>query len=504
MLDLIANFSKMNDNKFNDDLILNMRHNDEMAKHIDMACKAICKIAPEHIKYNGFHYRNVRSKMMDLNKSDDDGDNLGKNEVRINVADTYAEEAIFDFECTYNGQTVKQSMPIWVPLLYDNAHFYIKGNKYSCPLQVIDAITFTKKNVLVLKTITRAIKFEREKVVITDIFGNKYNTSKIMVYVTKKSVPLVLYFFACFGFFRTLKYFGVEDKITIYSDNDKSMSNMPKDKYIFKFGSEFLGADKEMFNNNTIFKQFVASILATQKRTMDMNYIRNPIRWISLLGEVISPQKSLEKGIALLKTFNNSLDYHTQNIIKELVPGTERNNIFAVARWIFVNYASLTAKDDGLQNKRIRLSEYLISPFIKTFVANTYRFINTPDKLKTLDGLLDTFKIKSTIILNSINGKISPKKTGMTIAKFSSESNDDALVNTLLMVTKTGPGSPSEKSKRVSVQLRQFPIDYLGNINLIEGQSAGAPGMSHYICPLNKSFNMKKNIFEIDDVLIKK
>jgi hypothetical protein len=282
------------------------------------------------------------------------------------------------------------------------------------------------------------------------------------------------------------------------------MSNMPKDKYIFKFGSVFLGADKEMFNKNTVFKQFVASILATQKRTMDMNYIRNPIRWISLLGEVISPQKSLEKGIALLKTFNNSLDFHTQNIIRELVPGTERNNIFAVARWIFVNYASLTAKDDGLQNKRIRLSEYLISPFIKTFVANAYRFINTPDKLKTLDGLLDTFKIKSTIILNSINGKISPKKTGMTIAKFSSESNDDALVNTLLMVTKTGPGSPSEKSKRVSVQLRQFPIDYLGNINLIEGQSAGAPGMSHYICPLNKSFNMHKNIFEIDDVLIKK
>ena len=92
----------------------------------------------------------------------------------------------------------------------------------------------------------------------------------------------------------------------------------------------------------------------------------------------------------------------------------------------------------------------------------------------------------------------------MTIAKFSSESNDDALVNTLLMVTKTGPGSPSEKSKRVSIQLRQFPIDYLGNINLIEGQSAGAPGLSHFICPLNQTFNMDKMTFEIDPVLIKK
>ena len=72
------------------------------------------------------------------------------------------------------------------------------------------------------------------------------------------------------------------------------------------------------------------------------------------------------------------------------------------------------------------------------------------------------------------------------------------------MVTKTGPGSPSEKSKRVSIQLRQFPIDYLGNINLIEGQSAGAPGMTHYLCPLSNSFDNKKHIFNIDPVLIKK
>ena len=36
MLDLIANFSKMNDGKFNDDLIYGIRKNDEMAKYIRM------------------------------------------------------------------------------------------------------------------------------------------------------------------------------------------------------------------------------------------------------------------------------------------------------------------------------------------------------------------------------------------------------------------------------------------------------------------------------------
>lgn len=501
MLDIIANFSTINDGKFNDDLIYNMRKNDEMAKYIDEACKAIVQLAPEYIKYNGYRYQNIRSKMIDMNK-DDGGVKTPKNEIRIHVSDTYAKEAIFEFECSFGGQKVKQSFSIWVPLLYDNAHFYIRGNKYSCPLQIIDAITFTKKNVLVLKTITRAIKFEREKATITDIYGNKYVTSKIMIYITgRKSIPVLIYYFAWFGFFKTLKYFGVDNYIDIYSG--ECGTGIPKDKYVFKFGSVYLGVDKDAFNKNRVLQQFVATTLATQKRSMDMNYIRNPVRWTSLLGENLNIQKSIDKGVALLKTFINALDFHTASIIKQLVPGTDRNNIFAVTRWLFVNYATLTSKDDGLQNKRIRLSEYLISPFIKMFTKKIYRFINTPEKLKSIDGLLDVFKIKSTIILNSIIGKISPEITGLNIAKFSSESNDDSLTNTLLMATKTGAGSPSEKTSRVSTNLRRFPIDYLGNINLIEGQSAGAPGLSHYICPLCDSFDIEKKIFNIDPVLIK-
>lgn len=501
---MVANFSKMNDGMFNDDLILNMRKKDEMADHIDAACRAVAQMAPEYIKYKGYHYQNVRSKMIDLNQSDNEGD-ISKNEIRVNIAETYAKEAIFEFECTFNGQVVKQNMPIWIPMLYDNSHFYIRGNKYSCPLQIIDSITFTKKNLLVLKTITRAIKFEREKATLTDIDGNKYSTSRIMCYLTKKSVPVLLPYFACFGFYKTLKYFGVENYISIYSDTDESKKDYrPADKYLFKFGSCFMGVDIKAFKENAVLRQFVATALATQKRTMDRDYINNPVRWTSLLGESISPQKTLEKGISLLKTFNNTLDYHTRDIINELIPGSERNNIFAVTRWIFVDYATLTSKDDGLQNKRLRLAEYLISPLTKDFVSNVYRFVNTLDKLKTMEGLLDVFKIKSTIILNSIIGKISPKKTGLTIAKFSSESNDDALVNALLTVTKTGPGSPSEKSKRVSIQLRQFPLDYIGNINFIEGQSAGAPGMTHYLCPLSKNFDTKRHIFNIDPVLMKK
>ena len=85
MLDMVANFSKMNDGMFNDDLILNMRKKDEMADHIDAACRAVAQMAPEYIKYKGYHYQSIRSKMIDLNQSDDEGD-IGRT-VRIDLFD---------------------------------------------------------------------------------------------------------------------------------------------------------------------------------------------------------------------------------------------------------------------------------------------------------------------------------------------------------------------------------------------------------------------------------
>lgn len=501
MLDLVSAFSERNAGKFNDDLILKTRQKDEMTQYIDLACQAVANLIPEYIKYNGYHYQDSRSKMIERDKEVVEGKG-NKKEIYLNINETYAKEAIFEFECMFNGESTKESFSMWIPMLVDNSHFYIRGNKYSCPLQVIDAITFTKKNLLVLKTTTRAIKFERVKTVITDIFGNKYNTSKINIYFTSKGVPVLLYFFA-FGFYSTIKYFGADQYIDIYSES-KTDKTIPENKYIFKFGSVFLAVDKQKFDENNVLRVFVATTLACGKRTMDMDFIQNPIRWTSYLGETINVQKSLEKGQALLKTFVNTMDFQTIKIIQDLIPGSPRLNIFAVTRWIFVNYSTITSKDEGLQNKRLRLSEYLISPFIKIFTEKVYRFKNTPEKLKSMKGLMDIFKIKPSLILNAMIGKISQETTGLSIAKFSNECNDDALTNTLLYVTKTGPGTPSNKSNRLSMSLRMFSIDYLGSLSLLEGQSANSPGLTHYICPLNDSYDYNKKIFRIDPKLIKK
>lgn len=507
MMQLVSNFSSKNDNKFNDDLLIKFRQQDDMVTYIDDACKAITQLMPEYIQYKGYHDIDNRQRMLDRDKSEDED---SKKEIRINIADTYAKEVAFDFVCAFGGQTVVQSFSLWIPLLIDNSHYYIRGNKYSCPIQIIDAITFTKKNTLVLKTITRAVKFEREKCVITDIYGNKYNTNRLMIYATKKSIPVVLYYFAKFGFFKTIEYFGACEwdaagnpcnyYINIYSGD---MSSAPEDEYIFKYGSTFLGVKKDKFNQNSVLRMFVSTILATGKRSMDADYLRNPARWVMLLGETISIPKSLEKGLALLKTFEAMYDFRTNQIVNELVPGIPRTNSYAAVRWIFIDYVKLCSKDEGLQNKRARLSEYLISPFIKTLTEKVYRFINTPEKNKTMKNLLDVFKIKPSLILNAIIGKISPQITGLNIAKYSSESNDCALVNTLMSMTTSGPGSASSKTKRVGISHRQCPVDYIGAIDIIGGTSPNSPGLSRLFTPCCDNFNLKKKIFDIDPKFVK-
>ena len=178
MMQLVSNFSSKNDNKFNDDLLIKFRQQDDMVTYIDDACKAITQLMPEYIQYKGYRDIDNRQRMLDRDKSEDED---SKKEIRINIADTYAKEVAFDFICSFGGQTVVQSFSLWIPLLIDNSHYYIRGNKYSCPIQIIDAITFTKKNTLVLKTITRAVKFERDKCVITYIYGNKYNTNRLII-----------------------------------------------------------------------------------------------------------------------------------------------------------------------------------------------------------------------------------------------------------------------------------------------------------------------------------
>ena len=116
-------------------------------------------------------------------------------------------------------------------------------------------------------------------------------------------------------------------------------------------------------------------MLDCQKRGLDKEAIEDVVRWKIILGSSISENNPLEKGKGLVKTFIISLDYRTISNIENLVGGSPKENMFAVVRWMFLKFSTLSSKSSNLLNKRIRISEWIIDPFLKETFRKLYRYL---------------------------------------------------------------------------------------------------------------------------------
>lgn len=514
----ISRYSDNNQKFYKNSVLRDIRKIDSMVDHLEEACIEISKMCPDNIKYIGYHFEDDEKKMRELNKGIETTVSKTHTAPPVMIEETYAKLVYFTFELNCEGIKTIKHMPIWIPLLIDDCHFFIKGNKYAAPLQIVDAITYSNKaDTLILKTMTRAVKLVRSKTTISDIYGKEFRTHTFFIYHSRTvKIPFLLFYFSHFGFFKTIKFFGLENVINIY-EGDKSI--VPQDRYIFQFGSLYLGVLKENFDNNVLVRQFVASILSTvkNKRSVELDLVRNPVRWTMILGEHIAtnPQKTLEKGEGLLKTFISAYDFRLQMIINKLIDdGAPKTNMFMVFRWLFIRFNQRSYYDSSLQNKRIRFNEYLINPFVKDIVNKVYRFINSSnryamkgdngDKIKAerkMSKLIDIFKISQYIIVNSINGKLSVQRTGMNVVKYSSLVNDNVLSGPLSEYTFAGPGAPptSKSGKRSSSANNRFTPDYLGNICIITASNR-EPGITGQLTP-DPRIDLDKGIFVIKQQL---
>ena len=477
MLEFVSGYSRQFDN-VNRDIVKGIREKDDMAASIDEACREIGRSLPDNITYLGYTPDDSGRTMRDVNKSK----SKDKKDTRpsVSVDQTYARLYVFKFKLRFDGVTQIAEMPIYIPLLVDGYHYLIRGNKYSAPYQMTDAITYTNKDdMVVLKTMKRAMKVSREKCTITDVHGAQYHTHQLFLHVPKKA-PFLLFYFAMFGFFSTAKYFGVE-KFLSYSqefpiDPDPS-------KVYFKFGTMFIGVMRSRFDENYLLRQYVATVLALGKKGLNLEIVPRVAYWKTILGSTVSDTKTLEKGQGLINTFIVSLDHRTMLNIERLIGGSPKRSMWAVMRWIFIEYSTLSSKSSSLENKRIRLSEYQITPLINAMYTKLWRYLNTSVKNRDARRLYDIFKISPALVLNAIIGKSKSRSGSLSIAKYSSYVNDLALLNVALKFTTAGPGSPMERSgKLVGSQYRRFDTSSVGRVCLITTSNTD-PGISGTFVP---------------------
>jgi hypothetical protein len=459
-----------------------------MIEKIEEICIALAASLKEYVKYLGCNFDDNKNRFREANTSKKKDSKTGKfeNVQYINVNHTFSRMAVFHFNIKYKdprtGETTINDvdMPIYIPQFIDDYHYYIRGNKYSAPYQLTDAITYLGRNdSVILKTLTRAIKLSREMKTLKDVHGVEYKSHVFYVHINKKKIPFILYYFAMYGFFTSLRYFGVEKMVYVF----KERSSIPDDDTIyFKFGKVYLGVNRFAFNTMYELRQLVFTILQLQRKNLDIEYIRDSYYWRMILGSFISTNKPYDQGINVLITFWNCLDSRTISNIKNIIGGPARETSFAVLRWMFKNYSSLSNKNMSLQNKRLRYTEYLVTPLIRETYDKLYRFLKTATNNQDKKRLLDIFKPSPSIIVHAIIGKTKNKNHALSIAKYSNQVNDMAIF-TALKYTRAGPGTAIEKiGKRAGISYRLMDTTYAGHVDLIT-TSNGSVGISGVLTP---------------------
>lgn len=489
MRDFVSNFSGSLKKIVNPDLI-NVRKNENMVQYIDDLCKEIQKMFGDDVEYLGYEPNDRITQVREINKSKPKSKKAFSG-IFLSTEETYARAYNFNFKLTFKGEIRNVSMTIYVPLLSeDGVNYLIKGNKYCTPFQMVDSVTYNrtdsknKYDEVCLKTTIQPIRMQRFRTIIRDVNGNNYNGSKFNIKLNVKvsKVPFLLFYFATFGFFKTLKYFGLSNPaigVQIFDELPDSPDD-PYNKYylFFKYGSLYLSVRRSIFLNNVQVRDLICTILSTKKRSITKDTIGKVDYWLMCLGSHLSQNNTLSSGHSLRLTFLNALDPRTSQLIETFIGKKDLNSIYAVVRWMFNNYSINVSKDVSMVNKRLRLSEYIIDPLKQHLKKKSYQYSGTRGGYRDIRRLEDPFKVSPSILLDAIIGKSS-----LNTGKFSNAVNDFSIIHSITKATQVGPGSAGgAKAKFIPKEFKRLHQSMIGKIDLIS-TSVNSPGTSLALLP---------------------
>ena len=129
-----------------------------------------------------------------------------------------------------------------------------------------------------------------------------------------------------------------------------------------------------------------------------MNDLENKNYWIQRLGSLYTntPYKLYESGKSTIAFFERLLDITTQKKLK--LSNINKENIYFVVKWMVQNFMELKKKDNlDLNNKRLRLTEYISSLLTKRVNEGVNRILTLGNKIK-MKQVRDVFKFPGTII----------------------------------------------------------------------------------------------------------
>jgi len=198
--------------------------------------------------------------------------------------------------------------------------------------------------------------------------------------------------------------------------------------------------------------------------------------WNMQLGKQFTSgsDAAFRKAEKVSVSFQRILDNSTRTNLAK-IPERDKRNIFTLTRWICSQFDVLNAIDSTeIQNKRIRLWEYVLYPLIKKLSSETYRIINCRQvTIKTLESAFGG--IKKNICTKAL--------ITSELLRYSTVVNTLDLFGAALCGTQGGPQGISSDS--VPARLRGINPSYKGNIGFSKA-SASDPGITFGFTPFFK------------------
>lgn len=464
-----ANYQEANPEKFNDEFIY-MRKQDDLQRYMHNISKALEVI-------DGIEFLDCRI-IEDESKFEHN-----RESSHLSIEETRMVQAIVRFRIAHKDQEEDIELKLFFPKLIDDFFFELNGSRYCAIYQLVDRGTYATAKTFSLKTLLMPIVFRTDtEVAYTDKDGVEHSSRLLLLDIFKQRRNLLYYFMAKLGVTKTLEFFDYSDQILIIDEreedssayDDEGVLNFSVSKNITVIADPALVEDEASKVFLMSFLQLVEETKVTPDKQDDLDF------WLKRLGKCYTKNTNAytHKANRVLISLERILDETTKENLAH-VADEDKKSIYGILRWMSREYETLSREDNmDVQNKRIRLYEYLIHPILMKFSRSTYRLLNS--KSTTFN------QIKS--IFNSIGPTFAIKKlvTGK-ILRYNGCVNGMDLFASGLKWTQRGPQSMADSpATDVAVKYRGMHPSYVGRIEL-SAASASDPGMSGTFVPFCKT-----------------
>jgi hypothetical protein len=391
----IKHFKNSNEDRINHG-IRSKAYDESLITYIVDTCKSLEVL--QYIKFVGYRYINDEHLIDYNNYIKTRKAQKSKDETKyMLLEDSRYGELILEFDIDCKDMRKKIFKRLLIPKADENGHYLIKGKKYFLLYQLVDNSTYTTKNNLTLKSLM-PVAIKRDIKTYLDTRKESYTAPTYVIYVFRKGVDVMLFYFVKMGVMKALEFFSVR-KLISFTDEEKDITN-----YIyFQINSKmYLEINRHFFLKFQYVQSITFMILNVVNNRLNFSLLEDEIYWISKLGAIFSTNNYnyYDKGLNTMTFFDRMLDETTKRVLK--IDDSHKRSIYSVIRWMVQQFNELRKKDNlDINNKRIRCNEFIASLLTKEFSTKLNRIISLGAKV-TIDRVEEIFNFSGDILLTQL------------------------------------------------------------------------------------------------------